>query len=79
MYQDKLNHLNAVRSDIGEEQYRRCAAIILTSHYANVMKDRSGSEGVSKAILYSVVNLHLTNLGCREVSYGFIRRVDRVG
>lgn len=73
---DKLNHLNAVRQDIGEEQYRLAVAAVLTEHYIKVMLDRK--REVSKAMLYQIVNLHLRRSGIDEVSYGFIRvRAER--
>ncbi|SFG70715.1 hypothetical protein [Sporolactobacillus nakayamae] len=76
MYQEKLKNLEAVRSDIGEDLFRRICASVITEHYATAMRTRHSE--VNKTMLHQLVNLHLREIGVEEVSYGFIRRVDRV-
>ncbi|TGA99020.1 hypothetical protein E4665_06795 [Sporolactobacillus shoreae] len=76
MYQNKLDHLAAIKDYIGEEQYRLCAAAILTEHYIKSMRIRT--RNIRKMQLFEIVNLHLRFLGIEEVSYSFIRlRADR--
>ncbi|UAK16121.1 hypothetical protein [Sporolactobacillus terrae] len=77
MYQEKIKSLEVVRSDIGEDLFRRICASVITEHYATAMRTRHGE--INKTMILSLVNLHLREIGVEEVSYGFIRRVDKVG
>ncbi|MDF2606278.1 MAG: hypothetical protein K0S34_468 [Bacillales bacterium] len=71
---DKLFHLKQIRNEIGEEQFKFAAASIVADYYYRLMKKQGLL--IDRMTMSFRVNLHLRDLGCDEVCYGFFRKYN---
>jgi len=69
---EKMEHLNVVRIEIGEEAFRINAATIITKYYTDWLKVRGIKR--NRMSILNHVNLKLLGLDVDKVSYGFIRK-----
>lgn len=69
--QEKINHLKAVREDIGEEQFKLTAAKIFAKYVIGLMYEQC--KKLSRTDLMMKINVMLRGIEVDEVSYGFVR------
>lgn len=72
---DKARYLHILREDIGDEVFRIALAKVYAKHLIE-LKMSLGKKVVREDILF-FVNMVLRENGCEEVSYNFVRNVEK--
>jgi hypothetical protein len=71
---EKLQYLQLIRKNIGEEKFRLCAAAILSQDFANLLYWRKMKPNRQRIL--EMTNHSLDALNCSPVSYSLLENIQ---